>query len=410
MNQTIQIKEPRQRRNDRKDRKDSFSIFAYGFRPFFLAAAVYAIVPLIPWALYLSGLFESSIPLQSWHAHEMLFGFVAAGASGFLLTAIPNWTGAPPMTGVRLKRLFYCWLAGRIAFWIFLFSEQPIFGYLLFIDLLLPIMHGIHITRILIGTKQSRNFVFIGIMAMFALANILFISDFNGFSSGTSQVSGVFLANVVMIMIAIVGGRVTPNFTRSYLRTQNIEAKVLTFPWVEKLAIGSLIINAALALFMPDSYAGQIVALLAAIIHLIRFSRWSSLKTLGNPALWVLHLGYLWLIISLFLKGTESWLGLPYHLYLHAFTVGAVGLYMLGIMSRAALGHTGRALSVSSPITTAYILILIAAVIRIITPFYAEYFIEGMVMAISLWSTAFALYLWVYVPILTSPRVDGKAG
>lgn len=408
MNTTIQIEEPRARRHDREN---GFSIFSYGFRPFFLAAGIYAILPLIPWALYLSGLFEPEISLQAWHAHEMLFGFIAAGAAGFLLTAIPNWTGAPPMIGARLKRLFMCWLAGRVAFWIFLFSGDPVFSYLLWIDLLLPILHGAHITRILIGTKQKRNYIFIAIMTMFVIANSLFILEFNGVTDHTAQTGGLFIANIVMVMVAIIGGRVTPNFTRSWLRNQGIKENIRSFPWVEKLAIGLLVINAMLELFIPDSSSIYVVALLAAIIHLIRFSQWNSLKTLHNPALWVLHLGYAWLVLALFLKALEGWLNvIPYHLYLHAFSVGAVGLYMLGIMSRAALGHTGRALSVSAPVTLAYILILLAAILRITTPFYPEYFIQGMVSAIALWSAAFAIYVWIYAPILTQPRVDGKPG
>ncbi len=314
------------------------------------------------------------------------------------------------MTGVRLKRLFLCWLAGRLVFWLYLFVDHPVLNYLLFIDLLLPILHGTHITRILTGTKQRRNYIFIGIMMMFVIANSLFILEFNKITENTAQIGGLFIANIVMVMIAIIGGRVTPNFTRSWLRTQNIEENIRSFPLIEKLAIGSLVVNAALELFIPDSFTIYAVALFAAIIHLIRFSQWNSLKTLNNPVLWVLHLGYFWLVVSLFLKAFEGWLDIPYHLYLHAFTLGAVGSYMLGIMSRAALGHTGRVLSVSLPITTAYRLILVAVLIRIATPFYPEYFVEGMVSAIILWSAAFALYVWVYVPILTSPRVDGKPG
>ena len=387
-----------------------FSIFSYGFRPFFLACAIYAILPLIPWGFYLAGWFDPSISLQAWHAHEMLFGFVTAGAAGFLLTAIPNWTGAPAMTGNRLRRLFLCWLAGRAAFWAFLYFNHPVFGYLLLIDLLLPIFHGAHIARVLIGTKQSRNFIFIGIMAMFVFANILFILDFNGITTNTAQVSGIFIANVIMIMIAVVGGRVTPNFTRAWLRQQEIQATIRTFPLVEKLAIVSLVALAVVDLFAAQTGIAYGLALLAGVIHLIRFSQWASFKTLNNPSLWILHLGYGWLIIALFLKGSESWLHLPYHLYVHAFTVGTVGSYMLGIMSRAALGHTGRVLSISTPITLAYFMILAAAIIRITTPFFADFYADGMIAAMSLWIGAFALYLWVYTPILTTPRIDGKPG
>lgn len=405
MNEPIQITEPHPRR-----RQEPFSIFSYGFRPFFLAAGSYAVIALLPWVFYLGGWFETDISLQLWHAHEMIFGFIAAGATGFLLTAIPNWVGAPAMIGLRLKCLFAVWLAGRVAFWLFLFFDHPIFGYLLFVDVLLPIMHGFHITRVLVGRGNRRNYVFIAIMAMFVIANLLYILDFNGITNGTAQIASILIINVVMIMVTVIGGRVTPNFTRSYLRQQGVEVIIRSFPVVEKLVVGLLVLNVALDLIMPHHAVSYSVALLAGAAHLVRFSQWQSFRTLHNPALWVLHLGYAWLVIALLLKGAEGWLSLPYHLYLHAFTVGAVGSYMLGIMSRAALGHTGRALSVSKPITTAYLMILLAAIIRVSTPFAPEYFTQGMVSAGSLWMAAFALYVWVYAPILTSPRVDGKPG
>ena len=134
------------------------------------------------------------------------------------------------------------------------------------------------------------------------------------------------------------------------------------------------------------------------------------MKVLRTPILWVLHLGYCWLIIALFLKGLEGWLQLPYHIYLHAFTVGTIGLYILGIMTRAALGHTGRELQTTPVVVLAYILVAIAAVIRTVAPFLTDNYILMMSAVSLLWIIGYALYLWVYTPILTSPRIDGKAG
>lgn len=402
MNAPIEISEPAQ--------KEKFSIFSYGFRPFFLAAGIYAILPLIPWALFLSGNFDPEIPLQSWHAHEMLFGFVAAAISGFLLTAIPNWTNTSPLTGSGLKKLFLFWLSGRIAFWLFLIFPHPIFGYLLFLDLLLPIAQGIRITRIITSTGNKRNLIFIGIMSVLAMANLLVILDLNNITNNTAQIGAILAPNIIMIMIAVVGGRVTPNFTRSYLQQQNIKANIRTFPIIEKLAIGLLALNAVIDIIIPHSTTSYTIALIACAIHTIRFSQWESLKTLNDPIVWILHLGYAWLVVTLFLKGAEGFMDIPYNLYLHAFTVGAVGTYILGIMTRATLGHTGRPLQVSTTIRVAYLFILTAATIRIMTPFYTEFYTSGMMLTTALWVGAFALYLWVYVPILTSPRIDGKEG
>ncbi len=403
MSRIIQIEEP-------QNKPVPFSIFSYGFRPFFLAAGIYAILPLIPWVLYLTGTFDPNIPLQHWHAHEMLFGFVAAGINGFLLTALPNWTGTPPLTGTGLKRIFYFWLIGRIAFWLFLFIDHPLIGYVLFLDLLLPIAQSIRITRIVTATQNKRNFIFIGILSMLAIANLLIILDLNKLTEGTAQMGALFAVNIIMITIAVVGGRVTPNFTRSYLQQKGIAEEIRSFPMIEKLAIGLLILNALTDLIVPHSMISYSIALLACGVHAFRFSHWQMYKILHYPLLWVLHAGYLWLILTLFLKGSESLLGLPYHLYVHAFTVGAIGLYMLGIMTRATLGHTGRPLSIGPSIIIVYLLIFVAAILRTVAPFFPEHYTEAMVSTMLLWTVAFALYLYVYAPILTRPRVDGKPG
>jgi uncharacterized protein involved in response to NO len=402
MDHLAQIEEPQT--------PEKFSIFSYGFRPFFLAAGIYTILPIIPWMLYLSGLYEPHISLQSWHAHEMLFGFVAAGISGFLLTAIPNWTNTPPLKGAGLRRFVYFWLLGRIAFWLFLAFDHPVFGALLFLDLLLPVSQGIRIARIFWKSGSKRNFIFVGVMAGLAAANLLVILDLSGITIGTAAIGAVFAPNIIMVTIAVIGGRVTPSFTRAYLDKRGIKASIRIFPLLEILAIGVLVLNAVLDLITPQSTLAYSVALIACVLHALRLSQWACMKTLGNPMVWVLHLGYLWLVVALFLKGAEGWLGLPYHLYVHAFTIGAVGIYLLGIMSRAALGHTGRKLQASKPIALAYLLVFAAALIRVVTPFYPDIFVQGMGLTTALWVLAFSLFLWVYAPILTSPRIDGKPG
>lgn len=388
-----------------------FSIFSYGFRPFFLGASIYTILALIPWALYLGGLFEvSHISLQSWHGHEMLFGFVAAGISGFLLTSIPKWTNTPPLTGAGLKRFFLFWVMGRIAFWLYLFIDHPLMGILLFLDLLLPIAQTLRVTRLFVATRNKRNFIFIGILLSLLLANLLVILELNQWTSGTAAIATIFAPNVIMLTIAIIGGRVIPNFTRSYLQGKGEPHSVRTYPALELLAIGVLVLNIILDFTHLHTTLSYALALSAAIIHTVRFSTWNTLKILDNPLLWVLHIGYCWLILSLFLKGAETWLNLPYHLYLHAFTVGAVGLFLLGIMSRAALGHTGRPMRVDRRMSSSYSLVVIAALTRLCAPFTADHSTFLMEVSTILWVLSFLLFLWVFVPILTRPRIDGRPG
>ena len=391
-------------------KSQAFSIFSYGFRPFFLASSLYAILPLIPWMLYLMGEFQPNTAITTWHAHEMLFGFVGAGISGFLLTSMPKWTNTPPLTGKGLKQLFGFWLAGRLAFWAFLFFEHPIFGYLLFLDLLLPLAQTLRIRKLLVSTENKRNYIFIAILAALVVANFLIILDLNNITSNTASLAAILAPNIIMITIAVIGGRVTYSFTHSYFQKTNQVIDLLKFPVLEKAALYLLVLNAIVDLIIPHSIISYTVAFIACIAHGLRLLGWKSLKTFNNPMVWVLHLGYFWLVFALFLKASEGVLDLPHNLYLHAFTLGAVGTYMLGIMTRAALGHTGRDLIASPIIVVSYLLISLAALIRILCPLFPDLYTYGMGIASLLWVISYTIYLTEYTTILTSPRVDGQPG
>ncbi len=382
-----------------------YVLFSQGFRPFFLAAATYAIVAIIPWILYLSNQLSPLIPMQIWHGHEMLFGFVSAGITGFLLTAIPHWTNTDPLSGSKLRNLFLFWLSGRIVFWLFIFFDHKIFGYLLFIDLLLPIIQTIRITRIFVISKNYRNLIFSAIMAMLVSANLLVILELNNITTNTASIGAIFAPNVIMLTIAVIGGRVTPNFTRNYLMRKGIEANITSSTAIEISAIVILLLNILCDIIYPHTTISYFIAFVAFIIHTLRFSKWNSLKTTAEPLVWVLHLGYIWLLITLLLKASENLLELPYNLYLHSFTIGVVGTYLLGIMSRAALGHTGRKLQANNSMAIMYILVSAAAMIRIISPFFADYFLYGMILTTILWIFAFALYLIIFSHILLTPNI-----
>ena len=387
-----------------------FSIFSYGFRPFFLASSIYAILPLIPWLFYLLGWFQPNIAIATWHAHEMLFGFVGAGISGFLLTSLPKWTNTAPLTGKGLKLFFGFWLAGRLAFWAFLLFDHPIFGYLLFVDLLLPLAQTLRIRSLLVSTQNKRNYIFVAILTALAIANLLIILDLNNITSHTASLAAILAPNIIMITIAVIGGRVTYSFTQSYFQQTNQAIDLLKFRVLEKGALYLLVLNAILDLIFPHSIASYTVAMMACIAHGLRLLCWKSLKTFDNPMVWVLHLGYFWLVFALFLKAMEAVLGLPNNLYLHAFTLGSVGTFMLGIMTRAALGHTGRKLIATPIIVISYLLISLAALIRIVCPFFPDLYSYGMGVAGLLWIISYVIYLSEYALILTSPRIDGQPG
>ncbi len=400
MNEILQITEPQN--------KQKFSIFSCGFRPFFFVAGLYAILPLLVWILYLNEIIDPDISMVSWHAHEMLFGFVAAAINGFLLTAVPKWTNTPSAKGNQLKLIFSLWIIGRIVFWLILFSDHPIFKLMLFLDLLLPIYQINRLGRLFIKANSKRNFIIVAILTILTIANLLVILDINNFTSGTAKIGFILAANTLLMMIAIIAGRVTPNFTRGYLQGKNIPCTIRSFRFIEISSIALLAAIIIADLIAPHSLFSSIVALLAFSVHLIRFSFWQSTKTLDNPILWVLHLGYIWFLATLFLKGSEYFFDLPYSLYLHALTVGTLGTFIIGIMSRASLGHTGRALQAKLIIVTAYILITLAAITRIITPFnYFDYNL-GVNISSLFWVSAFTFFLWIYTPIFFRPRADGK--
>ncbi len=308
-----------------------------------------------------------------------------------------------------MKSLVILWFLGRIVFWLFLFFDHPVFGYLLFIDLLLQVALTRMIARALIATKNKKNYIFIFISSALLIANLLIILGINKISD-TETLGAILATNLILITLAIVGGRVTSNFTRNYLKNKNSNYEMGKYKSLEKPALYLLVFIAIIDLIAPHTHLSYGIALLTALVHLLRFSKWDSFKVLDHPILWVLHLGYLWLIAALFLKGAEGIFTLPYNFYLHSLTMGAMGLFMIGIMSRAALGHTGRPLIVQPVMSIAYYALLIAVILRLVSQIYIDVQILSMVTAAILWCLAFSIYLCLYLPILTKPRVDGNPG
>ena len=388
-----------------------FSVFSYGFRPFFLAAGIYAILSLVPWMLYLFDFIQPKITMYVWHAHEMLFGFVAAAISGFLLTAIPKWTNTPPLSGTGLKLFFIYWIVGRIAFWLILFFDHPIFTNLLFLDLILPVLQGLRISRIIIKSKNYRNLIIVAIIGTLALANFLIILELNQVIDGIGKIGSILAPNIIMLMIAIIGGRITKNFTQNYYNKAGIQYTVKTFSLIEFLAISLLVFQVAADILFQNSHLSSSVTLFAAVIHTVRWSLWRGLHTRKNPLLCVLHVAYFALIVALFLKSAEHWFSLPNHIYIHVFALGAAGLFIMAVMSRATLGHTARELKANTTTVIAYVLIILAAFTRTGTEFLdPAYFNTGMALTTVLWSTGFIFFVFVYGPMLVRPRIDGLPG
>ncbi|MBL6928598.1 MAG: NnrS family protein [Rhodospirillales bacterium] len=388
----------------------SFALFGYGFRPFFLLAGGYAVLSIAVWAaVFMWGrALPSDLPPSLWHAHEMLFGFSVAAAAGFLMTAVPSWTGTPRVSGAPLAVLVIIWLAGRVAFWMD-GSLSPVAVAIIdmaFIPALIAAIAGP-----IIGSGQKRNFLFPGFLLIGVMANGFFHAEALGWTEDTASWSLRLTIYVFVLMVALIGGRITPRFTANALKASDPEIDVRSDPRVEKAVILSMIAAIAADLAgAPPTLSGAL-ALAAAIALGFRMRHWHTARTLDDPIVWVLHLGHAWVPFAFACKAAADIAGwLPADAALHAFTTGAIGTTVLAVMTRAGLGHTGRPLLAPKPVVTAYLLVTVAALARIFGPVLTDDLLMWVVVPAGLWIAAFGMFTFVFAPILIGPRPDGKPG
>jgi uncharacterized protein involved in response to NO len=387
-----------------------FVPFAYGFRPFFLAAGWYALIALGAWLwLYRVGAAPfGSLPAFLWHAHEMLFGFVAAAIAGFMLTAVPSWTGSRGYAGRPLVLLFCTWLTGRVAMAAAGVLPLPVVAVaeLAF----LPALAITLAPALFRSTNRNRPLLLV-IFALWATdaAFVYALADFDVLLA--SRAVRIAL-DIVLLLVTVIGGRIVPAFTAGALRKRGIEVQVRTYPIVERLAIGSIVAVILFDLVLPSHWSAAAVALLAALAHAARMTGWQTRRTFSEPIVWVLHAAYAWLPIGLFLKAVSMLTGAAWAVHWpHALGAGAAATMIVAVMTRATLGHTGRPLVAAQPIAWAYGLLVAAAAVRVFGPAVLPLaYAHVIVCAGVLWIAAFLLYAWVYTPILLRPRVDGKAG
>ncbi len=378
--------------------------FALGFRPFFLAAGLYAVLMMGLWLLVLGGsLAPGELTPPIWHGHEMLFGFAVAVIAGFLLTATQNWTGIRMPSGAPLAALFLLWLAGRLGF---LIPGLPA-GLVALLDLaFLPVLALVLAVPIL-KAKQLHNYPFPLMLLALTFANALVHGDALGWTPGTAQLGLHLAVYAVVAMISVMGGRVIPSFTDNKLGSRASRWK--TIEWLVPVAtLGALIA----ALIAPVSAVTALFAAVAAGAHGVRLAGWYTGKLWSVPLLWILHLGYAWIVLGFALLAlSATGLAVTASNALHAFTAGAIGALTLGMMARVSLGHSGRMLEPAPLMTWAFIAINLAALIRVALPLLVPAaYTAGMTVAGLLWMAAFGLFAALYLPILLRPRVDGKPG
>lgn len=380
-------------------------IFALGFRPFFLLAGWLAILLMAFWVpVFVGGVpFDTYYGQIDWHSHEMIFGYTVAVIAGFLLTAVRNWANTPTPSGLPLAGMGALWLVARILpILVAIFPRWLIAAAdLAFLPTLVT---GIAVP--LLQNKEKQNLIFLPLLAVLWSADLLVHADVLGLAPNLAR-KGVFLGlDVIILVIVIMGGRVIPFFTERAL-------SVVLKRWriVEWLSPVSVILFLVAELFRPDSVTSASLAALAACANGARLAGWYTPRYWRVPLLWVLHLGYGWIILGFYLKAGTA-LGLvPPQFTIHAFTVGGIGVLTLGMMARVSLGHTGRPLKVGAAMTSAFVLINLAAVGRgLLPPFFPQFFSQLIVASGAFWIAAFTIFIIVYTPILIQPRVDGRPG
>lgn len=384
------------------------TLFAAGFRPFFASCALYAVVLMTAWiGVFTFGWTMAGAQPNNWHAHEMIHGVVAAAIAGFLLTAVPKWTGTRQLHGLFLLLLWLLWLAGRAGFWLTDTYTDGVAGKVAqVLDLAFLPTLSIAVTWPILKTGNRRNLLIAAVLAALFAANLM-----QGFDA-LSHRANILALDLVMVLMVIIGGRIGPAFTRNWLARKGLKAgAVQVHGWLDMTALGLVIALAIAALVETPGQVVGTIALAAALANFARLVEWQGWRAWRDPLVWVLHVGYAWIVISLFLRGVAGLApALPSNAWVHALGVGAVGTLILGVMSRATLGHTGRELHLPAGGWIMFALVTIAAVAR--TGNAIGWFGHGHALTLAglAWIAAFAIFGLLFFPKLLSPRIDGQPG
>jgi len=383
-----------------------YPLFALGFRAFFLLAGLSALVLIALWRSVHAGSLQINnyYPVSLWHIHEMLLGYTAAVISGFLLTAVRNWTGRETVSGAGLAALCLLWVYGRIApFYAGLLPDALIAA----IDFsFLPLLI-FHLGKPIRQAGHFKSLIFIGLLLLLMLGNGLMHLQILGLLQNSAWTGSKIIVLTVILMILIIAGRVFPFFTERGLSG----VIALRNPMLDSLSIASAALVFFLDIFDLSGALLALAAILAAIVNSLRVAGWYVRKIWYVPLLWVLYSGYAWIIAGFLLTALSAFRLIMPSLAMHAFTVGGIGVLTLGMMARVSLGHTGRAMKASNTIALGFVLINAAALFRVLLPMlFPDWYSQLLVIATELWLAAFALFIFVYLPILTQPRMDGNPG
>ncbi|THJ23692.1 MAG: NnrS family protein [Nitrospira sp. CG24D] len=379
------------------------ALLSYGFRPFFLSAALFAGVAIPIWALILTGWTDSPFRYtpRDWHVHEMLFGFLPAVITGFLLTAMPNWTDRPPLRGTPLLALVTLWLAGRLT--IAMPWPAPLVSALIDGGYL-AVLAAIVWREIVAGKAWDRAPIGI-VISIYATANILF--HLLALSGSETDLPERMAVALMMLLLTLIGGRVTPSFTSDYLAERGLPDQLPSFSRYDGLTIVLTVVAALSWVVQPQASTTGWVLIIAGLANIVRLARWRGWLTWREPIVLILHVGYGWLAFSLLIIGGAT-LGFALKPAdaVHALTTGAVGAMTMAVMTRASLGHTGRSKQADRLTIMIYILVNLGALLRVFGPTIGLPTQLMLSTAAAAWSGAYLLFAVTYGPSLTRPSLD----
>jgi uncharacterized protein involved in response to NO len=378
------------------------AILSYGFRPFFFFGACYAALVILAWLPLYFGEIDnpSRFSSRDWHAHEMLYGYIPAVITGFLLTAIPNWTGRLPLQGRPLLGLVLVWGAGRLAV-----SGSAFLGSLLsaLIDCSFLLLVMAASGREIFAGRNWRNLKVLLPVAVLAAGNIGFHIEASVF--GVADYSIRIGIAAILALIMLIGGRIIPSFTRNWLARENPGRLPVSFTGFDIASIAIGVASLAIWVVVPEGLVTAAALFLASLLQLVRLARWAGERTAGERLVLVLHVAYAFVPIGFVLVALGAMgLVLP-SAGLHAWMVGGVGLMTLAVMTRASLGHTGHALVAGAGTQAIYAAVLIAVVARLAAVFFPARAFELLHLATIAWVAAFAGFAVLYGPLLFRPRL-----
>lgn len=384
---------------ERRRRYAGPALFSYGFRVFFLSAAVWAAAGIFLWLPVYLGLlpFSTNFSALDWHIHEMLFGYAAAAIAGFLLTAIPNWTGRLPVNGAPLAVLVSLWLAGRLAM-LASSSLGPVVTAIVDVAFLAAL--AFVCAREIIAGRNWRNLRVLMVVTVLLASNVFFHVE--NFMSGSANYSIRLALAAVIVLLTLVGGRIVPSFTNNWLSRNNPGRMPTPFSRYDAATLALSVASLAAWVIVPTAAVTGWAMLLVGIMQTVRLARWVGYRATADRLVLVLHVAYAFVPLGFLLNGLSIVATLPASAGIHAWTAGAVGLMTLAVMTRASLGHTGHALHAGPATQAIYALVFTGAVLRIVAALSGNLLLlEG---AGALWIGGFLLFAVAYGPILARQR------